>query len=103
MKYPATRSMLGFDATLYPPSMKAGGNCTLTVYLRVHLVPVNPVNDRPTGTQGDYGGTQRRIVRWPEGAFKGWSERYERECQSFWDEHFWLLTPDAYSELDYQS
>jgi hypothetical protein len=102
MDYPESESLDGYDAMLFGPHMARRWNCGLNLYIRVRLSAIDPPDGAATGTRADWGGVQRRIRRWPEGEFRLWSSRYQRECQAFWTGKFWLRTPDTYNELDFR-
>src|SRR5262245_16388089 len=103
IRYPASRNGTPYDSMLFVPDQAPRGNEGLNLYIRVYLQEINPAGSAATGTRADYDGVDRQIVRWPAGAFVSWSQRYQRECQGFWDNKFWLITPDTYREMDYQS
>jgi hypothetical protein len=107
MRYPVQRQQSSFDATLFEPHQARRGNCGLKLYVKVFLRKVDPAGGAAQGTADDWdtrngspAGPARRIVRWSAGEFERWSQRYQRECQSFWDGKFWLSPPNTYTGLD---
>jgi hypothetical protein len=106
---PATWDTNARDAMLFAPHQARGWNCGLNIYIRVFLSEVDPDNGAASGDYPDWDttydtgprrGVKRHIASWPAGAFTAWSNRYQRECQSFWDHKFWLQTPADYNDLN---
>lgn len=107
MNYPVTRPMTRMSTMLFEPHQARRWNCGITLYLKVFLRKIDPANGAATGTAADWDttynhGRARNIVRWAAGEFEAWSARYQRECQTFWDNKFWLCPPMNYADLDFQ-
>jgi hypothetical protein len=107
MNYPITRSLTRMTTMLFEPHQARRWNCAINLYLKVFLRKIDPANGAATGTAADWnttnaGGPRRNIVRWAPGAFEAWAARYQRECQQFWDNRFWLCPPMNYAELDFR-
>jgi hypothetical protein len=114
MDLPATWNDPGRDSMLFAPHLARGWNCGLNIYIRVFLNQVDPANGAANGDYPDWDtnndgtaahpgprfGVNRHITRWPPGEFTSWSNRYQRECQAFWDTKFWLTTPARYNDLN---
>ena len=68
-------------------------NAELTIFLRVFLRQVNPAGGAAEGTAREWGtdpagtgsghGPARNIVRWTPNLWAQWTQRYQREVQSF--------------------
>lgn len=107
MDYPVSKSLTRMSTMLFEPHQARRWNCGLNLYLKVYLRKVNPANGAAEGTAPDWdttntpGSRARNIVRWGDDEFRTWTERYQRECQSFWDTRFWLCTPATFSSLDF--
>jgi hypothetical protein len=95
---------------LFEPHQARRWNCGLNIYIRVFLNKVDPANGAALGEYPDWDtlystgprrGVNRHIARWAPGEFESWSQRYQRECQAFWDHKFWLQPPADYAELDF--
>ncbi|MEI6393128.1 MAG: hypothetical protein WCT12_18740 [Verrucomicrobiota bacterium] len=87
-------------------------NAELTIFLRVFLRQVNPAGGAAEGTAREWGtdpagtgsghGPARKIVRWTPNLWAQWTQRYQREVQSFWHGKFWLVPTHPMAELDFE-
>ena len=107
MDFPVSRNLTRMSTMLHEPHMARRWNCGLNLYLKVFLRKIDPANGAAAGTAPDWdttntpGSPARQIARWGTGEFETWKARYQRECQSFWDNRFWLCPPTTYSSLDF--
>lgn len=108
MDYPVSKQLTRMSAMLFEPHLARRWNCGLNLYLKVFLNKINPANGAATGTAPDWdttntpGSPARNIVRWGDAEFTAWAQRYQRECQAFWDTRFWLCPPATCSQLDFR-
>ena len=106
MDYPVSVKLNGLSGMLHAPHQARRWNCSIHLYLKIFLKKIDPAGGAATGTADDWDtknnhGKKRNIVKWPKGDFEAWSERYQRECQEFWDRKFWLRPPAKYDKLDF--
>jgi hypothetical protein len=106
MDYPVSASLTHMSTMLHEPHQARRWNCGIHLYLKIFLKKIDPPNGAETGTAGDWDtrnthGRARNIVKWPAGTFEAWAARYQRECQQFWDNRFWLCPPATYRDLDF--
>lgn len=93
------RPLAGFgmyDCELNNLLYSAHGNFNLTVTLKVFLRPKN--EGRKTIRDSDR--NQFRIDNWPSEQWNSFKTTYQTTGQDFWDNKFWLRTPDDFGELD---
>lgn len=91
-----------YDSELEPPPNNAPANWTLTLRLNVKLVALNR-HDTPAhkGIAADLNGRPFRVEDWSTQAWNAFRHRYEYLIQRFWDDRFWLRTPENVVDLDW--
>lgn len=85
-----------YDSELNTGYFSLHDNFNLTITLKVFLRPKN--EGRKIVRDADR--NRFRIDNWPPGEWSTFRNTYQTTGQSFWDNKFWLKTPDDFLELD---
>jgi len=74
-------------------------NADLIIHLQICLQQHNPPGG--TGTMEDYDRNAVPVRTWSPTEWTSWQDRYVRTCTEFWNNHFWLRTPEGCDDLNY--
>jgi len=88
-----------FDSELDTNVCNADTNANLTLFFRIFLQRYDPPGG--AGMVNEWGGTPRAVTAWPEHEWRHFCRRYQTETQDYWNGRFWLVTPDSFTELDW--
>jgi hypothetical protein len=90
-----------FDALVYHrQAAPIVANAELQVILRIYLEPVN--EGKKVIGDGEKG-HKFKVDNWPGEVWRNFKEAYVNTGVAFWDQKFWLKTPDTYAGFNYDA
>src|SRR5262245_13783450 len=96
------RQWFHYDSELQHPPNNIPANWTLTIRLNVKLVPLNISDTRDhKAIAVDLDGRPFRVEDWSTHSWHEFQRRYQNLVQRFWDDRFWIRTPNNVADLDW--